>query len=457
MTSSDYLSRTRHETGVLVLLQQPSHRRKLERIIDQVDQGAGQVSALITYEEGIGSIPYGDKTLLFQGIKETEYQRVKKQTGLSTKLGISAKKYRDIVFFLLRAFFEQHPRTVLRSFKVAKRWAKRRQNQAESVISAAGNSKRVLLFQNSSLDLTGLVSERLGSRAIVLSEAWQMPSKRQIEFNRRLGGQPIGPRLARYLSKRMPDLDLGSHPEKLGLTLILAFLCARAHGGFTSTPFLLNDVTQSGARMLYSEPALLEEYRSFAMDTSSYEAIEPVSFQSPPYHDGQRVGVVLNPPSDYYLAGYRAWTAKSYQELLEQWIGQVGRTFGPSECTISLHPGLKPDSISICRAQGIKVSELSVGVLIARADLYVSYISTTTRWASRHGKRMIVSDCYNMLQGIWPNIPNAHKTDTEASFRMALDHISRDTYVPIEISTVGSPAKWPDVGAAIRDITMEKL
>ncbi|MEL6362007.1 MAG: hypothetical protein AAFR21_13070 [Pseudomonadota bacterium] len=306
-------------------------------------------------------------------------------------------------------------RRFFRKWRRALNWAARRKCLADAVVAVAGKSSTVLMFQVSSLNWTGLVTERLGNRAVAFTEVWQMPNKLRMEIIRRLGGVPL--RLNQVVStgKERPLWRAEDPKVPLTDTALAAFYFAEADGGFRGNPFLVNTF----GRILYAEPFLAREYSGFGISLDDFEPVKTRNVNRLRKHKKSIDNIVINPPKNYFRNGYYAWGFKAYNEFVKEWIELVvSNTDGHH--ILSLHPALSDEEREACYSACGCVDSRPIDELVAEARLYVTYTSTTARLAAKFGTELIVSDCYNFMNGNWPEIPGARLTESLSSFREAL-------------------------------------
>lgn len=279
------------------------------------------------------------------------------------------------------------------------------------------------MFQISAFDPTGKIAEILGDRACAFVENWQMPTKLRSAIVAQSPGPTLCASVANHLNATKPAWNATGRDAPLTLTSCIFLRLAEGDDTLPASPFLLNDGRHG--RVLYRQPALALEYEGFGIESTSLERVagsearalvKSAGLERLSEEDGP---VILNPPSDYFQVGIRAWGLSSFDALVDRWIGAV-RECIDRPLALSLHPGLSASARTAYAGAGVPIVEAPIEQLLARASLFVSYISTTTRLAAAYGTPIVISDCYRFVGSDWPRIPNAIRSDDEASFRSAL-------------------------------------
>lgn len=100
-----------------------------------------------------------------------------------------------------------------------------------------------------------------------------------------------------------------------------------------------------------------------------------------------------------------------YEDMTLTVLGALGRIPG-LDLTVSLHPAVDPAIRHTLAAHGIAVTDAYVIDLIPRHDLFLTYFSSTIRWAIAAGKPVINYDCYRLAMDIYDEAKGVVRIET---------------------------------------------
>src|SRR5690606_27324085 len=85
----------------------------------------------------------------------------------------------------------------------------------------------------------------------------------------------------------------------------------------------------------------------------------------------------------------------TYEAMTEALLGGLAAIPG-AEVTVSMHPAVGPETRALVAGLGVAVSDDYLIELIPRHDIFVSYFSSTIRWAIAAGKPVLNYDAYGL-------------------------------------------------------------
>lgn len=90
------------------------------------------------------------------------------------------------------------------------------------------------------------------------------------------------------------------------------------------------------------------------------------------------------------------------------------------QLTVSLHPAIQGEARADVERLGLAISEEYVIGLIPKHYLYVSYYSSTIRWALASGKPVVNYDAYGLGLSIYDSAPGFFNAATFDAFRVEI-------------------------------------
>lgn len=119
--------------------------------------------------------------------------------------------------------------------------------------------------------------------------------------------------------------------------------------------------------------------------------------------------VLASWPPSYHGSRANHCEFGSYEEMTLKVLGMV-RDIPGVELTVSLHPAATTAIRDLLLSAGINVSDEYVIALIPRHDVFVTYYSSTIRWAIAAGKPVINYDAYNLDLDIYDSAKGFRST-----------------------------------------------
>jgi len=211
--------------------------------------------------------------------------------------------------------------------------------------------------------------------------------------------------------------------ESLGLTLRDAWII---HGGYSDILCAESDQMES----VYVEegvpPRKIRRTGSPYCDTiAGAAASDPAAARA--LRSGRRIAegttrvLVSWPPSYHDVRGAHSEFA-SYQEMTRTFFRWM-RSLPGCDLTVSLHPAVSAEGRNLIEEAGIAPDERYVIELIPQHDVFVTYFSSTIRWAIACGKPVVNYDAYGLGLDIYRSAPGFVNASTFAQFQDALSRL----------------------------------
>ena len=126
-------------------------------------------------------------------------------------------------------------------------------------------------------------------------------------------------------------------------------------------------------------------------------------------------------PQDYYPE-HEAPPFPSYENLLSFWMDELRQVQG-YKVVVSLHPNTRKEVEEMLQTMPCIVSHRGAAELLPLSSYFVTYISTTVRWARSLDKPVIVYDCYGFSMEEFAGLPGvllARDAETFSSFTQSI-------------------------------------
>jgi hypothetical protein len=111
--------------------------------------------------------------------------------------------------------------------------------------------------------------------------------------------------------------------------------------------------------------------------------------------DRDRTKILVSWPPSYHETYPDRSEFNSYEEMTKVILGYLNELPGV-DLTVSLHPACKDSTRTLLEEIGIDVSDEYLLDLFPQADVFVTYFSSTIRWALATGKIVLNYDAYNI-------------------------------------------------------------
>ena len=128
------------------------------------------------------------------------------------------------------------------------------------------------------------------------------------------------------------------------------------------------------------------------------------------------LAVVAMPPNQF---SSRPCVYRHYADLISAFARLPSVIAGVS-VVVSPHPNMSEEERELIRATGAVLVETTVADLLPLADIYISSVSSTIKWALGCGIPVIDFDCYGYGYRDYFDLPQVISASDEAEFRSAL-------------------------------------
>ncbi len=212
--------------------------------------------------------------------------------------------------------------------------------------------------------------------------------------------------------------------EALGMTLQNAWV---VHGGYADC-------------LLVESKQMMRLYRSeglpqgkLALTGSPYcdtmfAALERndrarVAFRRPQAVEQGTLRILVSWPTSYHASRAVHCEFATYLEMSQAILGWLHSLPGCS-LTISLHPAIAGEDRALFESMGLHTSQEYVIDLIPRNDIYISYFSSTQRWAIAAGKPVVNYDAYRLGLDVYKEAPAFHNTASFSEFKEVVTQLT---------------------------------
>jgi hypothetical protein len=151
--------------------------------------------------------------------------------------------------------------------------------------------------------------------------------------------------------------------------------------------------------------------------------------------------VLVSWPPSYH--GERTSEFPTYREMSVTVLGWLSRMPG-CEVTVSLHPATLAADRAALTENGVRLSDDYVIELIPKHDVFVTYFSSTIRWAVAAGKPVINFDLYQLGMHVYDAAPGVLKVDSFAEFQRQVTQLatSDDAFAEVAGRQISVAPRW---------------
>jgi hypothetical protein len=149
------------------------------------------------------------------------------------------------------------------------------------------------------------------------------------------------------------------------------------------------------------------------------DAAAKAAFRQPRRIDPARTRILVSWPPSYHADRGRFSEFPTYTDMsvtLLRWLAERPNC----DVTISLHPAIPDADRQAMRDAGLQLTDDYVIDLIPRHDVFVTYFSSTVRWAIAAGKPVVNFDAYRIGLKMYDGAPGVLTVPTFASFQDAV-------------------------------------
>jgi hypothetical protein len=120
------------------------------------------------------------------------------------------------------------------------------------------------------------------------------------------------------------------------------------------------------------------------------------------------------------------------------------RAIPGTEVTVSLHPACAPGLADLLAERGLATTDDYLVSLIARHDVFVTYFSSTIRWALAAGKPVVNYDAYRLSLPTFDEAPGFTSVDSLAALRerVATLAASPDAFAQVSGRQIAVADRW---------------
>lgn len=212
--------------------------------------------------------------------------------------------------------------------------------------------------------------------------------------------------------------------EALGMTLQNAWV---VHGGFADRMLVESDQMM---RLYQSEglaPAKLVLTGSPYCDTifAAFErnAQARAAFRRPQQVTPGELRILVSWPTSYHASRAAHCEFATYLEMSQAILGWLHALPG-CRVTVSLHPAVQGESRAALETMGLHISQDYVIDLIPQHDIYISYFSSTQRWAIAAGKPVVNYDAYRLGLDVYDKAPAFRNTTSFQQFKEVVTQLT---------------------------------
>jgi len=145
-------------------------------------------------------------------------------------------------------------------------------------------------------------------------------------------------------------------------------------------------------------------YGDFMLGALAQDEPARQAFRQPRKIDSGETRILVSWPPSYHADRGSQSEFASYLDMTQAVLGSLTRLPG-ARVTVSLHPAVSADDRAAIESMGVTLSGRYVLELIPLHDVYVSYYSSTIRWAVASGKPVLNYDAYKLGLDVYDNAP----------------------------------------------------
>lgn len=154
-------------------------------------------------------------------------------------------------------------------------------------------------------------------------------------------------------------------------------------------------------------------YGDFMLDALATDPDARAAFRQPRKITPGQTRILVSWPPSYHSERSQHSEFPSYLEMTRAVLAGL-QGLANTTVTVSLHPAVNADDGAAISAMGVNISDDYVLRLIPLHDIYVSYFSSTIRWAVAAGKPVINYDAYKLALDVYDAAPGVITTPSVA-------------------------------------------
>jgi hypothetical protein len=183
-------------------------------------------------------------------------------------------------------------------------------------------------------------------------------------------------------------------------------------------------------------------YGDFVREALAQDPAASAAFRQPRKIDSSLTRILVSWPPSYH--GERAQhsefpTYADMTRIVLQRLAQLPNT----RVTVSAHPAVAASDRAVIALSGVNVSDDYVLRLIPRHDIYVSYFSSTIRWAVASGKPVLNYDAYKLNLDVYDQAPGVLTTPSiDRLFAAAGDLTAESVFARVAGQQIEVAGRW---------------
>jgi hypothetical protein len=154
-------------------------------------------------------------------------------------------------------------------------------------------------------------------------------------------------------------------------------------------------------------------YGDFVLDALKDDAAAQRAFRQPRKIAAGETRILVSWPPSYHADRRSASEFATYLEMTKAVLEGL-RSLAGARLTVSLHPAVSAGDRDAIADLGVELSSQYVLELIPRHDIYVSYYSSTIRWAVASGKPVLNYDAYKLGLDVYAAAPGVNTLTSAA-------------------------------------------
>jgi len=212
--------------------------------------------------------------------------------------------------------------------------------------------------------------------------------------------------------------------EALGLTLQDAWI---VHGGYA------NRLLAESEQMMHLYRAQHIKENKIALTGTPYCDLIKVTlqknaqanavFRNAEPMDKDHVRILVSWPPSYHASRADKCEFATYEDMSQKiltWLHSLPNC----EVTVSLHPAVQGDSRKAIEQLGLNISNEYILTLIPTHDIFVTYYSSTIRWALASGKSVVNYDLYGLRLPLFDFAPSFFDTACFEAFQEKIQSLT---------------------------------
>jgi hypothetical protein len=212
--------------------------------------------------------------------------------------------------------------------------------------------------------------------------------------------------------------------ESLGITLRDPWI---VHGGLSDVLCVESDACLAQYVREKIPPRKLcnsgSPYCDYMFSALSNDALSAEAFRTPKKMESGVTRILVSWPPSYHQAYPGTNEFPTYEEMTRATFSMLAG-LPRVKLTVSLHPACSPEIASFISGLGIKITQDYIVGLLPASDVFVTYFSSTIRWALAAGKVVVNYDAYRLGLRTFDSAPGFLNSETFADLSGKLQAIA---------------------------------